>query len=306
MKSIKRQIILWISISSFYFAWFVFLVGFRPEHLYLWALSALFWFWNSRTKTFIRNISVWLIYWLIYDSLRIIPNWKVNGVHIEDLYQFEKHWFGIDTAGGLMTMNEWCMANATTTLDLLSAAFYLSWVPLPVMFAVWLYWRNKELFLSFSWCFLLVNIIGFSIYYIYPAAPPWYVAEHGFEFNPDAARSAAGLNRVDEYLNMDLFHRIYSRNSNVFAAMPSLHSAYPLVAWFYARKSKHPVWFLLFSITSVGIWTAAIYTAHHYVMDVLIGILVAITGHYIYEKYAKSKIEPWIIKRRKAHLRVEE
>jgi inositol phosphorylceramide synthase catalytic subunit len=282
--AIRRDILGWALGTGAYFAWFGGLVGLRNEHVFIWVFAIFLWFWNDSTRIFLKNMAVWLVYWMLYDSLRIAPNWTVNSVHIQDLYEFDKRWFGVQHLGERLTLNEWCGLHTKPWLDLLSGAFYISWVPLPMLLAVWLYWHSPTLFTRFSWCFFLTNLIGFSIYYIFPAAPPWYVAEYGFGLNPDVPRSAAGLNRVDAMLHIDLFHRIYTRNSNVFAAMPSLHSAYPLVAWLYALKTgkRWLVW--LFAITSVGIWLSAIYTNHHYVLDVLAGIAVAALAYVLNER----------------------
>lgn len=280
----RKDLIYWTIGSAAYFGWFYGVVGGRPEHFGLWLAAVFLWFFNDKTRRFLQNIGVWLFYWMLYDSLRIAPNWTVNAVHIQDLYDFDKTWFGVQTPDGRLTLNEWCALHTSAFLDVLAGVFYISWVPLPVLFAVWLYGRDRNLFLRFSWCFFLANLIGFGIYYLYPAAPPWYVAENGFQFNPDVPRSAAGLNRVDQFFGMDLFHRIYTRNSNVFAAMPSLHSAYPLVAFFYAVLSKRMWIIALFATTSLGIWVSAIYTNHHYVMDVAAGIAVAILSFVLFER----------------------
>jgi inositol phosphorylceramide synthase catalytic subunit len=279
----KKSILYWSLGSLIYFAWFGGLVGLRNEHVVLWLLSLILWYYSPQTQDFLKKISVWLCYWMLYDSLRIAPNWTINTVHIKDLYDFDKAWFGVYSNGQLLTLNEWCAIHTHPILDLLAGAFYISWVPLPIAFAVWLYFYQPTLYLRFSWCFFIVNLIGFAIYYIYPAAPPWYVAEFGFELNPNVPRSAAGLDRVDTLLNIDLFHRIYTRNSNVFAAMPSLHSAYPLVAFLYALKSKKNWIITLFAITSLGIWLSAIYTNHHYILDIVAGISVAALGYWIWE-----------------------
>ena len=92
---------------------------------------------------------------------------------------------------------------------------------------------------------------------------------------------------MDSLLNIDLFHRIYTRNSNVFAAMPSLHSAYPLVAFFYTLKTGRKWLMILFGTVCIGIWLSAIYTNHHYVMDVIAGILVALIGCFSWERMLK-------------------
>jgi hypothetical protein len=68
----------------------------------------------------------------------------------------------------------------------------------------------------------------------------------------------------------------------VFAAMPSLHSAYPLIVFFYARKTTNLFFTTIFGIISLGIWFAAVYTSHHYVLDVLAGIACASAGIALY------------------------
>lgn len=286
----------WMVGSAAYFAWFGLLVGLRTEHFVLWALTLLLWWAGERTRRGVLALSVWLAYWMLYDSLRIAPNWTVNAVHIRDLYEFDRNWFGVRMGDTLLTLNEWCAQHTRWWLDLLAGFFYISWVPLPLALAAWLYWREPGLYLRFAWCFFLVNLIGFSIYYLYPAAPPWYVAEYGFDLNPNVPRSAAGLDRVDALLHMDLFHRIYTRNSNVFAAMPSLHSAYPLVGWLYARKTGRQWLTWLFGTVAVGIWVTAIYTGHHYVMDVVAGIAVALAGYFLFEKWIlpHTKFGAWV------------
>ncbi len=74
--------------------------------------------------------------------------------------------------------------------------------------------------------FLLVNLLGFAGYYIHPAAPPWYVAGHGFEAVVGTRGEVAGLGAFDAMTGLGIFDGLYARNSNVFAALPSLHSAY--------------------------------------------------------------------------------
>jgi hypothetical protein len=86
--------------------------------------------------------------------------------------------------------------------------------------------------------FLLVNLIGFAGYYIHPAAPPWYAMNYGFEPILDTPGNVAGLGRFDELLGCSIFNSIYGRNANVFAAVPSLHAAYMVVALAYAPMHR--------------------------------------------------------------------
>jgi membrane-associated phospholipid phosphatase len=46
---------------------------------------------------------------------------------------------------------------------------------------------------------------------------------------------------------------------------------------------------ILFIIITIGIWCAAIYTGHHYVLDVLAGILCCFIGTVSFNRILKLK-----------------
>ncbi|HXO75010.1 MAG TPA: phosphatase PAP2 family protein, partial [Puia sp.] len=172
-------------------------------------------------------------------------------------------------------------------LDIMAGCFYLCWIPLPLGFAGYLFYKNKEAFFRFALSFLVVNLVGFVVYYCYPAAPPWYVEHYGFVFNAHTPGNTAGLGRFDAYFHVSVFAGLYAKSSNVFAAMPSLHAAYPLTVLFYGLKYKLRRANLFFGLVMVGIWFAAVYSSHHYVLDVLAGISCGLFGiflfNYLYE-----------------------
>jgi membrane-associated phospholipid phosphatase len=89
----------------------------------------------------------------------------------------------------------------------------------------------------------------------------------------------AGLGRFDSYFHVGIFSALYSKSSNVFAAMPSLHAAYPLTVLYFGMKYRLG-WRknILFALIMVGIWFAAVYSGHHYVLDILAGIACGLAG----------------------------
>ena len=90
--------------------------------------------------------------------------------------------------------------------------------------------------------------------------------------------NTAGLARFDAYFNAGIFKSIYAKGSNVFAAMPSLHSSYPIAVLYYGLKNRVRWMNIFFVIVMLGIWFTAVYASHHYVLDVLAGILTATIG----------------------------
>jgi len=277
-----RSVIIVTLISAAYMLLSNFLVGYKPDQLVLLGIFNVMFYASVATRKFILGFSIFIFYWVIFDYMKAFPNYNYNTVHIADLYNFEKHLFGIHLNGKLLTPNEYLTLKATTFLNIVTGLFYLCWIPVPLSFAAYLFFTNKKQFLYFALTFLLVNLLGFVIYYIYPAAPPWYIQEHGFAFQPLKLGSTGGLSRFDAYFHINLFHSIYAKGSNVFAAMPSLHSAYPVIVLYYGIKNRLGLINVLFFIVVIGIWFTAVYASHHYILDVLAGITCATIGICIF------------------------
>lgn len=281
----RKQVLLCMLVSVVYLLLSYWLIGFKNEQLYLVALFNILYFFTPLTRKFITGFSVFIVFWVIFDFMKAWPNYLYGHVHIEELYLSEKKLFGIQHAGRLLTPNEFLGLHTNTFLDILTGISYLCWVPVPLAFAAYLFFRNRTLFLSFALSFLLVNLIGFVIYYVYPAAPPWYVQQHGFDFIASTKGNTAGLERFDRYFNIPVFQSLYSKSSNVFAAMPSLHAAYPVVVLYYSIKNKSGlVMNVFFMLVMMGIWFSAVYNSHHYILDILLGIACALAGIAFYQR----------------------
>ncbi len=266
---------LWLLVTGLF-------VGLRTEHVYILALLTILLFATGATRRMVVALLPFIVFGISYDWMNILPNYEVNPVDIRGLYDAEKSLFGI----GSSTPNEWWAAHTSKILDFMAGCFYLCWVPVPIIFGLWLYFgRQYEVYLHFSLVFLFVNLLGFAGYYIHPAAPPWYVAMHGFDFIPGTHGETAGLSAWDAMTGTAIFDGLYSRNSNVFAALPSLHAAYMLIAFIYSLRARCGWWLrAIFAFICLGIWWTAVYTSHHYIIDVIAGIGVTILGWLLFEK----------------------
>jgi membrane-associated phospholipid phosphatase len=282
-----------VSIASFaYLLFSAYLVGFKSDQVVLVVLFNLLFYASAITRKFITGFSIFVVYWIIYDYMKAFPNYEYSSVHIQDIYNFEKHLFGIHSQGKLLTPNEYWRFDGIPFLDVLTGLFYLCWIPVPMGFAVYLFFTRRRQFLLFLLTFVLVNFLGFIVYYTFPAAPPWYVQYHGFTFHKLTAGNTAGLAKFDAYFNVTIFKSIYSKGSNVFAAMPSLHSSYPVIVLYYGLKNKLGKANIFFGVVMIGIWFSAVYLSHHYIVDVLAGILCAIIGISLFN-VALSKMAPF-------------
>jgi hypothetical protein len=194
------------------------LLGFKTDQLVLIGLVNGLYYLSGYTRRFVTGFGIFIVYWIIFDYMKLFPNYHFNTVHIGDLYNTEKSLFGIHTSGSILTPNEYLKANSRTWLDVVTGLFYLCWIPVPLGFAAYLLFTWPKEFLGFALTFFLVNLLGFVVYYTFPAAPPWFIQEHGFHFIPLTKASTAGLARFDNYFHAGIFKLIYSKGSNVFAA----------------------------------------------------------------------------------------
>jgi len=281
----KKESIIVVGITAVIITLTAIFVGYRPEHNLMFGLFLVLFFASDFTRKLAVALIPFIVFGLSYDWMRVYPNYMVNAIDVEDLYNLEKQWFGIKIGSEILIPNEYFARHYSSVMDFFAGIFYLTWVPVPILFGVYLYFKKQRaIYLQFALVFLLVNLIGFTGYYIHPAAPPWYAMEYGFEPILNTPGNTAGLGRFDALLGVSIFDSIYGRNANVFAAVPSLHSAYMVVALFYAIKNKSNLFITItLTILMLGIWFTAVYSYHHYIIDVLLGVLCALLGIALFE-----------------------
>lgn len=266
-----------------YLSWIGIFVGARLDHFAFLGFLLIMFFTNKLTRNVVLGFGFFVIYWILYDGMRVIPNYEVNPVHVLEPFNLEKSLFGLNINGAIITPSEYFMTHKSDFQSILSGILYLTWVPLPLLFALLLFFKNKKLLIHFSFAFLLTNLIGFVIYYLYPAAPPWYYLMHGESVDYSILGNAAQLLEFDRLTGTHIFQNMYNKNANVFAAVPSLHAAYPIVLFYFGLKYKVHWLSILFFLDIIGIWYAAVYSLHHYIVDLLLGGMCAILSIFVYE-----------------------
>jgi hypothetical protein len=222
-------------------------------------------------RFFLAGLMVFVFTWIRQRSVPRLPRDRIGGVAL----------YGILQTGLMYIFNYIGVANttATKTSVITAASAFFAVLLAPLFFK-----GERHYCLRFALAFLFVNLIGFVGYYVHPAAPPWYAINFGFEPDFSTPGNVAGLGRFDELIGFPVFHSIYVNNSNIFAAIPSLHSAYMLIATIYAVMSHQSKSIILCCIiVTLGIWATAVYSCHHYVIDVLLGILTTFVGIAIFE-----------------------
>ena len=261
-------------------------VGNRPEQFGIAALVLGLCFWSDATRALFKNLFAFLVFGLVYDLTHLTePLVRYLHVHIAEPYDFDKLHFGIATATGVLTPNEYFDLHHWAWVDFVTGTAYIIFIYWSLAFAVYLalFRREPELkavLRRFGWVFCAVNIVGFATYYLYPAAPPWYAAHYGFGV-PDFAHitpSPAAAIRWDQLTGLHYFSGFYGRSADVFGASPSLHVAYPMLVFVYGRRVGNLALDVANFLFYLLVCFAAVYLQHHYVLDVLIGTGYALVG----------------------------
>lgn len=215
---------------------------------------------------------------LLYELLRGLFHYR-GTVHVGDLHALEARLFSVATERGPAALSDVVSRHTSAWLDAVAGITYFLFLIEVVAVAGYLFVRARPKALELSIGFLLVNLAGWAVWFVYPAAPPWYVDQYGT--GPavlDVVSSPAGLARVDAWLGLPLAGTFYSKSANVFGALPSLHVAYAtLVALVAAPLGGWVRWATLVFALSMAF--SAVYLRHHYILDVVAGsVLAAVMG----------------------------
>jgi len=294
-KNLPRRI--WpVMVAVGYVALIADLGGLRGDHVAIASLVLLD-SYNQKTRSFLISFFPFILTGQIFDFMRYFYWQGIEGhVKVAEPYLRDLSWFGIHAqVGGAvkrLTPNEFFALHHWTAVDLLCGFAYLVFVGEYLLMAFYLFFSKRLGWLKrFGWSFLTVNVMGFLTYFIYPAAPPWYVSQYGLgPARMDVHPSAAAAARFDQILGTHFFDQVYGRGVDVYGAYPSLHVSYPFLVFLVTlslpalKLARAPAlaFYLLMCFS-------AVYLQHHYVVDVLMGTAYATFIWFVVSKWIAGK-----------------
>lgn len=278
-RTLKRRV--WpLALGLGYIILIALLGGLRSDHILVGFLAFLD-IYNEKTRAFLKSFFPFILTGAIYDFMRYFYWQGIRGhIHVSQPYLLDLRLFGISQGPGILpsrvTPNEFFQLHHGKALDLLCGFAYLFYIAEYLITAFILFFRGKLGILRvFGACFLCVNLLGFLTYFIYPAAPPWYVSQYGLgPARLDVHPSPAAAHRFDQLLGTHFFDEMYGRGIDVYGAYPSLHVTYPLLVAWTCFQVRELHWFRAPAIAFYLLMClSAVYLQHHYVMDILLGTL---------------------------------
>jgi len=199
--------------------------GIQFEQLFFGGLALALLFASSRISNWRHLILPLVLTAIVYDSQRHYSDLLRGPIHVLEPYAFDLRLFGIREDGVVFTPNEWLHKHGTPFLDVFSGFAYLLFIPEFFLVAGFFIFSGNErvsrLAREMCWGFLWLNVLGYSTYYWYAAAPPWYVADYGLvPADLSVKASLAGCRRFEEFFGVPGFKNWYGHSADVYGSIP--------------------------------------------------------------------------------------
>ncbi|MEK6324651.1 MAG: phosphatase PAP2 family protein [Acidobacteriota bacterium] len=222
-------------------------------------------------------------FWLVYDRLRLVQPLLYARVAVEHPFVFERWVFGWLASGAVPAhaANAWLGAHSgafVRAVEWTAQIVYFSHlfvVPL-VILALWALGASREryraAFLQHIRAFTLLNFAAIVVYLLLPVAPPWWVTLNGMA-QPTAELVAQA--NIAEAMRGTLIQGMIRNASQWFAAVPSLHGAYPVLLLLLFPRKRNRLALTAMACYVCAMWTATVVLNQHYVIDLVAGALLA-------------------------------
>jgi len=268
----------------------------RTYHWFMLLVIPLAAFSGERGRQFFVDWSPLFAFWLVYDRLRLIQPFLYSRVAVAQPFEIERRVFGWISSGAVPAhaAHTW-LASSTSALAVIvrwsAQAIYFShlfFVP-ALICVLWLAGRrsehSRELFKQFVRAFTILNFSAIAIYLLLPAAPPWWVTLNGME--QPTIENVAQLN-MTAAMNGALIQGMIRNASQWFAAVPSLHGAYPVMLLLLLRREVSGLVLIGVALYGVAMWCATVVLNQHYVVDLIAGAALATAAWWIERRFKKA------------------
>jgi PAP2 superfamily len=252
------------------------------DMLVAWILLGLLAFSLTNVRGWMRSVVLeWLpflgILW-VYDLLRGQADGLFFQAHV--LPQLRADEFLGAGVAPTVRLQDWLWDGPFTIhwYDYLAWLVYVSYFLATYVVAAVLWFVARDRFRRYVVMVSVTAMMAFATYALFPAVPPWMASELG-EFAP----TTRSIGVIWSHIPIGNFDTLYEKGaaySNQVAAVPSLHGGYTLLVALILWPLV-PRWgrFLL-AVYPIAMTYALVYTAEHYVVDILLGWLYALIAYW--------------------------
>ena len=240
----------------------------------------------GRGKLFLRDWIPFVALFFAYELMRGYADKFGLPIHVTDVISLER----VIGLGGLPTQflqglfhsgPVWTLANPVyDNLATVSVAFYFLHFPLPLAVGFLLWIHQRRTYYDYVGALIVLSMAAFVTYLLLPVAPPWWADQNGYVTGVLHLRDTGfqGLAHLFGFGNYFYSYSVYSISSNDVAAFPSLHAAYPFLAFLFARRAFGRVGWVMLVYTAC-VWFSIVYLGEHWVVDILGGVIYALAAY---------------------------
>lgn len=254
-----------------------------------WIVLGLLAFSLTNVRGWARGVVLeWLPFALIlaaYDLLRSQADTLLFSAHVRPQLRADELLFVGRVPTVWLQERFWDGAGHLHWYDYGAWLVYASYFLATYVVAAFLWFFARDLFRRFVAIIVLLSFMGFATYAAFPAAPPWLASQEG-ALDP-TTRSIGVIWGEIPVAHFNTFFEEGSQYSNPVAAVPSLHAAYTLLITLVLWRLA-PRWGRVLLAAYPGAMAfALVYTAEHYVVDILLGFLYALIAFWAVTRLAE-------------------
>ena len=248
---------------------FVLHLSVSPERLLILMLIAALVL--GRAKLFLADWIPFLILFLSYEYLRGLGGQV--GMPVHDVTALERL-ISFGLVPSLALQQAFYHAGQVSWYDIAATMFYFLHFAFPLGLG-YLFWIvDRRTFLRFSRALIAMSFAAFVLYLLLPVAPPWKAVPGIVKIIDHTLPSFTDLPGIP--VPATVYHWL---TPNQYAAMPSLHAAFPLLgALFALRFWGRRAWPTL--VYTLGVWLSIVYLGEHYIVDIIGGVIFALAAFY--------------------------
>ena len=269
------------------------------ERLLLWIVLGLLALSITNLGGWMRGVLLeWLPFALVlaaYDLLRGRADDLLFAAWFSPQIEADRLLFGGSVPTVWLQDRLWHGASDLRWYDFATWGVYMSYFLGTYLVAGVLWFLARDRFRRYVATVSLLAAMGFVTFALFPAAPPWLASREGeLEWT---TRTIGPISGQVPFVSVS-FESLYERGSeyaNPVAAVPSLHAAYTLLIvlalWHLAGRARP-----LLAAYPVAMAFALVYTAEHYVVDILLGSAYALAAWWAVNRVA----DRWAARRQPA------
>jgi hypothetical protein len=230
----------------------------------------------GRGRSFITDWTPFLLLFFAYEAMR---GFASNHFAPHDLSGMER-WVFAGTIPTLTLQHAFYHPGVVGLQDVIGMFFYFMHFVLPIVIGFVFWVTSREYYWRFIAALLLMCFLAFVTYLFWPSAPPWYQLHEVVKINDQTVHRLWGFTAVSP-----IYH---SFNPNSFAAFPSLHAAFPMLATVYAWQ-RYRLLAVGLALWSVAVLVSIVYLGEHYVVDALVSIVYVAVATIIVETLSRRR-----------------